>query len=159
MNTKKAPNLGLLILILLVALCVYYVVNAAQGTGLYYSQIVEQFENENVRAFEAGDGKIILSFYEPVSGQTAITCRTDLSLLQSQLGDLFMEQAEKGILTYTFLPDSTPTVFTKALPYLIAGLILLVFWVLLAGRMGAGGGANPGAQFGKARTFMGQSGK
>ena len=159
MNTKKAPNLGLLILILLVALCVYYVVNAAQGTGLYYSQIVEQFENENVRAFEAGDGKIILSFYEPVSGQTAITCRTDLSLLQSQLGDLFMEQAEKGILTYTFLPDSTPTVFTKALPYLIAGLILLVFWVLLAGRMGAGGGANPGAQFGKARTVMGQSGK
>ena len=158
MKTKKSPNLGLLILILLVVLCVYYVLTAVEGTGLYYSQIVEQFENENVRAFEAGDGKIILSFYEPVNGQSAITSKVDLHLLQTQLGDLFAQQAEKGILTYTFLPDSTPTVFSKALPYLIAGLILLVFWVLLAGRMGAGGG-NPGAQFGKARTILGQSGK
>ena len=138
MKTKKSPNLGLLILILLVVLCVYYVLTAVEGTGLYYSQIVEQFENENVRAFEAGDGKIILSFYEPVNGQSAITSKVDLHLLQTQLGDLFAQQAEKGILTYTFLPDSTPTVFSKALPYLIAGLILLVFWVLLAGRMGAG---------------------
>ena len=158
MKTKKSPNLGLLILILLVVLCVYYVLTAVEGTGLYYSQIVEQFENENVRAFEAGDGKIILSFYEPVNGQSAITSKVDLHLLQTQLGDLFAQQAEKGILTYTFLPDSTPTVFSKALPYLIAGLILLVFWVLLAGRMGSGGG-NPGAQFGKARTILGQSGK
>ena len=158
MKTKKSPNLGLLILILLVALCVYYVMTAVQGTGLYYSQIVEQFQAENVRAFEAGDGKIILNFYKAVNGQTTVTSKVDLHLLQSQLGELFAQQAEKGILTYTFLPDSTPTVFTKALPYLIAGLVLLVFWVLLAGRMGAGG-ANPGAQFGKARTVLGQSGK
>lgn len=84
MKTKKSPNLGLLILILLVVLCVYYVLTAVEGTGLYYSQIVEQFENENVRAFEAGDGKIILSFYEPVNGQSAITSKVDLHLLQTQ---------------------------------------------------------------------------
>ena len=157
MKTKKAPNLGILILILLVALCVYSLVTTIQGSGLYYSQIVEQFQNENVRAFEAGDGKIIMNFYTAVNGQSTVTSKVDLQLLQSQLGDLFTQQAEKGILTYTFLPDTEPTVFSKAMPYLIAGLILLIFWVLLAGRAGAAG--NPGAPFGKARTVLGQSGK
>ena len=137
MKTKKAPNLGILILILLVVLCVYSLVTTIQGNGLYYSQIVEQFQNENVRAFEAGDGKIIMNFYSAVNGQSTITSKVDLQLLQSQLGDLFTQQAEKGILTYTFLPDTEPTVFSKAMPYLIAGLILLIFWVLLAGRAGA----------------------
>ena len=157
MKTKKAPNLGILILILLVALCVYSLVTTIQGSGLYYSQIVEQFQNENVRAFEAGDGKIIMNFYTAVNGQSTVTSKVDLQLLQSQLGDLFTQQAEKGILTYTFLPNTEPTVFSKAMPYLIAGLILLIFWVLLAGRAGAAG--NPGAPFGKARTVLGQSGK
>ncbi len=157
MKTKKAPNLGILILILLVALCVYSLVTTIQGSGLYYSQIVEQFQSENVRAFEAGDGKIIMNFYTAVNGQSTVTSKVDLQLLQSQLGDLFTQQAEKGILTYTFLPDTEPTVFSKAMPYLIAGLILLIFWVLLAGRAGAAG--NPGAPFGKARTVLGQSGK
>ena len=157
MKSKKSSGIGLILMIVLILVCVYYLYTASQGVGLYYSEIVDQFQAENVQSFTAGDGKIALRFYKPVEGSYGITCRTDLDLLQSQLGDLFLSQAERGILTYTFLPDTAPSVFAKAMPYLIAGLVLLILWLFLAGRAGAAG--NPGAQFGKARTILGQSGK
>ena len=157
MKARRMPNPAIILLLLLAALCIYYLVTAGQGAGLYYSQIEEQIRQENVQSFVAQDGTITLYFRQSVNGQQSMTCRTDLDYLQARLGDLLEEQAAAGKLTYTFLPDSKPSVLVQMMPYLLAGIALLFLWAFLMGR--ANGGANPGAQFGKARTIVGQGEK
>ncbi|MBE6941523.1 MAG: ATP-dependent zinc metalloprotease FtsH [Ruminococcaceae bacterium] len=72
--------------------------------------------------------------------------------------ELFAEQTADGVLeSYDFLPEKETSPYDWILPILIAGVVLLILWVLLMGRLNAGG--NPMANFGKARTMLGNNTK
>ncbi len=153
---KRRSGIGFFVTLILLGLAVYWL-----GTGigslfvgrLTYSEVVELFEAEKVRAFQTYDGELTLELREPMEGKKKYRAQVSEEVLRQDLGELFLQQQEKGVLEkYDFLPYRQPTVFGKAFPYLIAGGILLVIWVLLTHKVNS---SNPMAGFTKAKTKLG----
>ena len=119
-----------------------------------YSRIVDMFRNEQVRSFVVQDELIELTLHVPYNGETVVT--TDLAdpdSFRQELGSLFREQTEKGVLEgYDFLPGEKSSPFDFVLPLILAGLVLLFVWAMFMGRMNS---QNPLNSFGKARTVLG----
>ena len=115
---------------------------------------VDMFRNEQVRSFVVQDELIELTLHVPYNGETVVT--TDLAdpdSFRQELGSLFREQTEKGVLEgYDFLPGEKSSPFDFVLPLILAGLVLLFVWAMFMGRMNS---QNPLNSFGKARTVLG----
>ena len=152
-KTKILPiliYLGILLMILSWIMNVFGVGNS----NLPYSKIVEMFRNEQVKSFVVEDHTIELKLTAPYNGKTTVTASmADPEGFRQELGALFEEQAAAGILeSYDFLPGSPVSPFDYILPLLIVGIILLLLWAMLMGKLNS---ANPLQNFGKARTVLG----
>ncbi|MGM9549315.1 MAG: ATP-dependent zinc metalloprotease FtsH [Faecousia sp.] len=123
-----------------------------------YSQVVELFRKEQVRQFVVEDQTITLYLRNPYNGQTTVTTAlADRESFRQEMSDLFAEQQEAGVLeSYNFVPDKGFSPYELILPLLVVGLVLLLLWAVLMGRMNSGG--NPLNNFGKARTVLGVPG-
>ncbi len=123
-------------------------------TKLSYSEIVQLFTEEKVQAFEVEDRQITLELKEAYKGKTTITTPlADSESFRSEMWPLFKAQAEAGILeSYHFVPGEKTSAFDLVLPIFLAGLMVLVVWFFLMGRLNAG---NAMSNFGKARTVLG----
>lgn len=153
MKQRKAVNfIPLLLMLLILFSLVGYIYNSLSITNLSYSELISLFENEQVASFEVHDSVIDLKLHSAYEGKTSL--RAPLSneaAFRQEMGTLLRSQLESGVLkNYNFLPEAKPSVFVQALPYLIAGGILLLVWLFMASR--ANGGGNPMAGFGKANT-------
>ncbi|HIT28599.1 MAG TPA: ATP-dependent zinc metalloprotease FtsH [Candidatus Faecousia gallistercoris] len=131
---------------------------ALRPVGLPYSQVLEQFEQENVRSFLVKDGVLQLELYRPLYGESsAIAYLDDTDAFRRDTAELVDLQAQSGVLVeYDFQPDTQAGILEKAAPYFLAGLLLLVIWVVLSSRAGAGNGLSG---FTKARVHLGAAGK
>ena len=131
---------------------------ALRPVGLPYSQVLEQFEQENVRSFLVKDGVLQLELYRPLYGESsAIAYLDDTDAFRRDTAELVDLQAQSGVLVeYDFQPDTQAGILEKAAPYFLAGLLLLVIWVALSSRAGAGNGLSG---FTKARVHLGAAGK
>ena len=152
-KTKILPiliYLGILLMILSWIMNVFGVGNS----NLPYSKIVEMFRNEQVKSFVVEDHTIELKLTAPYNGKTTVTASmADPEGFRQELGALFEEQVAAGILeSYDFLPGSPVSPFDYILPLLIVGIILLMLWAMLMGKLNS---ANPLQNFGKARTVLG----
>jgi len=118
---------------------------------LEYSQVVELFRQEQVRSFTVDGNYIKMKLYEPYDGNTQVgTTLAQPELFRQELGELFRQQSEDGILeSYNFLPEKEPSPYDYILPIILAGLVLLLVWAMLMGRANNN---NPMNNFGKART-------
>lgn len=153
MKQRKAVNfIPLLLMLLILFSLVGYIYNSLSITNLSYSELISLFENEQVASFEVHDSVIDLKLHSAYEGKTSL--RAPLSneaAFRQEMGTLLRSQLESGVLkNYNFLPEAKPSVFVQALPYLIAGGILLLVWLFMASR--ANGNGNPMAGFGKANT-------
>ena len=152
-KTKILPiliYLGILLMILSWIMNVFGVGNS----NLPYSKIVEMFRNEQVKSFVVEDHTIELKLTAPYNGKTTVTASmADPEGFRQELGALFEEQVAAGVLeSYDFLPGSPVSPFDYILPLLIVGIILLLLWAMLMGKLNS---ANPLQNFGKARTVLG----
>ena len=98
------------------------------------------------------------SFYRPLYGESsAIAYLDDTDAFRRDTAELVDLQAQSGVLVeYDFQPDTQAGILEKAAPYFLAGLLLLVIWVVLSSRAGAGNGLSG---FTKARVHLGAAGK
>ena len=130
----------------------------SRQNSIPYSQVVELFRQEQVRQFVVEDQTITLYLRTPYNGQTTVT--TDLAdpaSFRQEMNELLTQQSESGVLEkYDFVPEKGFSPFTLILPLLVVGLVLLLVWAMLMGRMNSGG--NPLNNFGKARTVLGVPG-
>ncbi|MFR3468893.1 MAG: ATP-dependent zinc metalloprotease FtsH [Oscillospiraceae bacterium] len=159
MNEKRTPGfVPVLILVVLVLVLGSWLMRALQPAGLPYSQVLEQFEQENVRSFLVKDGVLQLELYRPLYGESsAIAYLDDTDAFRRDTAELVDLQAQSGVLVeYDFQPDTQAGILEKAAPYFLAGLLLLVIWVALSSRAGAGNGLSG---FTKARVHLGAAGK
>ena len=157
MKPSKSKNIFLYIAVLLLLFSlINWMLQALRPQGLAYSQVITLFQEERVRSFAVEDGILTMELWEPVDGQTQyVAYLSSTEDFRAELGELFRQQLNSGVLEgYTFLPESSPSVLYQALPYLIAGLVLLLVWALLSSR--SGGGV---ASFTRARANLGPSGK
>ena len=122
--------------------------------GLAYSEVVDLFRNEQVKSFEVKDDIIAMKLHSPYAGKTSLTASLgDADQFHDDYNDLFEAQKEAGVLVkYHFYPDTESSPYDFILPIVIAGLVLLFAWVILAGRANQ---QNPLQNFGRARTVLG----
>ena len=138
----------------------FFVMNWVMGffrngtDDLTYSEVVTLLRNEQVKSFEVQDDVIALELNKPYNGKTRLTTELgDTELFHQEMNELLLEQTDSGVLeSYQFHPASKTTPYDFVLPMVIAGLILLLAWAILMGKMN---GANPLQNFGKARTVLG----
>ena len=125
---------------------------------LSYAQVVDQFQSENVVSFEVIGDFVSLNLRNPVNGKlTAGHTLADAEAFRQELNPLWTAQKESGLLKdYNFVPGDSLSPYDFILPIILAGLAILVLWVILAGRANKG---NPMSNFGKANTISGQAGK
>ncbi len=125
---------------------------------LPYSKVVELFNKEQVRQFVVQDQTITMQLNKPYNGQTTITASlADPESFRQEMHETFAEQTASGVLeSYNFVPDKGFSPYTLILPLLVVGVVLLLIWALLMGRMSSAG--NPMNAFSKARTVLGVPG-
>ena len=125
---------------------------------LPYSKVVELFNKEQVRQFVVQDQTITMQLNKPYNGQTTITAPlADPENFRQEMHETFAEQTASGVLeSFNFVPDKGFSPYTLILPLLVVGVVLLLIWALLMGRMSSAG--NPMNGFSKARTVLGVPG-
>lgn len=119
-----------------------------------YSEVVELFQQEQVKSFTVKGNTITLELRTPYNGKTQI--QTELAQPESfrqEMEELLKEQYASGVLTsYDFQSGKAFSAYDIVLPIILAGGVLLLLWSILMGKMN---GSNPLANFGKARTVLG----
>ena len=153
---KNRSNFGYLIYLVALFLLFSWVSNAF-GLGmdnLSYSQIVDLFENEQVKSFVVQGEQIELTLHTPVDGEDKLVCVLgDPEVFQADLGELIRAQNQSGILvSYNFLPADQIQPMDFVMPLLISGGILLFVYLLVMTRANGNNHLN---NFGKARTVIG----
>ena len=159
MKKRGFLSIALYLIILVVLFTVISAIFGSHTDDLSYSQILNLFREEQVKSFTVEDNTIYLDLHTPYDGKTSLTCNlADPQGFHEEMRELFAEQTADGVLeSYDFLPEKETSPYDWILPILIAGVVLLILWVLLMGRLNAGG--NPMANFGKARTMLGNNTK
>ena len=154
MKKRNPLSLILYLVILAVIFWLLFRMFTVSGNDIPYSDVVDLFRGEQVKSFVVDDNKLYMELYSEYDGETSVsTGLPDVDTFRQELGDLFRSQHEAGILTsYDFVESAQPTYYSMIIPLLIVGVLLLLLWVLLAGRANSN---NPMANFGKARTVLG----
>ena len=154
---KKRSIFSVILYVGILALLLSWVLGAFGGSSddLRYSQIVELFENEQVKSFVVQDQTIRLTLHTPYDGKQELVCKlADVESFRQEMIPLIQIQSSQGILeSYDFVPEEGFNVYDLVWPLLIVGGVLLLLWFILMSR--AQGGGNPMANFGKARTVLG----
>ena len=152
---KRSPismilSLGVLVLFLWSIFSLF----STAGNKVSYSQVLDLFQNQQVKSFVVSGKQIRLELHAPYNGETSLsTGLSDPEQFRQEMWDIIQEQHSAGILeSYDFVAEKEPTAYSLILPLLIVGLILLILWAILTGKANAN---NPMNNFGKARTVLG----
>ena len=119
-----------------------------------YSQVVELFRQEQVKAFEIQDEVITMELYGTVGGENIVRAKLAYpEYFLTEMSPLLQEQKASGVLEYYSLSPEEPfSPYDLILPLILAGLVLLFVWAMLMSRANNN---NPLQNFGKARTVLG----
>ena len=157
---KKSRIFPLVIYVVVLVLAFSWMLGLFKGNGndLTYSQVISLFKQEKVRSFVVKENTIYLVLREPINNKNALSVPlADPEGFHQDMGDLLQEQIDKGVLeSYDIVPAKKTSPYAYILPIVLAGLILIVVWVIVAGRANSN---NPLNNFGKARTTYGSGGK
>jgi len=119
-----------------------------------YSQVVDLFRMEQVKAFEIQDDVITMELYGTIDGENIV--RANLAYPEhflTEMADLLEAQKQSGILEYYTLSPKEPfSPYDLILPLVLSGLVLLFVWGIFMSRANNN---NPLQNFGKARTVLG----
>lgn len=153
---KKTINLTPIFFVAMLVILFTIIAGSFFGSGddVPYSQLIQLFKNEQVKSFVVEDNTIALELHSGYNGKTRITAKlADPEGFHRELGELLQQQAAAGVLeSYDFIPAEERSPYEYIIPIVLAGLILIFVWSILAGRAN---NANPMSNFGKARTVNG----
>ena len=119
-----------------------------------YSQVVDLFRMEQVKAFELQDNVITMELHGTLNGENIVRAKLAYpEYFLTEMSSLLQEQKQSGILEYYALSPEEPfSPYDLILPLIMAGLVLLFAWAMLMSRANNN---NPLQNFGKARTVLG----
>ena len=150
-QTKRNPT-GLYFIILLTLLLIFQLIGNHAVPSITYAQVEELFQQEQVESFYVQDNQNLY-----LTLQDGSTVRNELGSVdtfRAELGDLFHQQKEAGILSdYDFDPPFSPPWWAEILLYgvLIGGVFLLWQFMLMKNQ----GGMDQGKKFGRAKIRFG----
>ena len=139
---------GALILVFLFAM--QYISHSNDAGKLSYSQMVQLFQQEQVKSFTVQDNTVTLDLSDGSEDRCEIT---DVTLFREDLGKLIQQQWTSGVITdYSYEPDTPPSWISTWGPSLLTCVVIVAMIYLAFLRQNAGGGKNSMANFGKAHT-------
>ena len=139
---------GALILVFLFAM--QYISHSNDAGKLSYSQMVQLFQQEQVKSFTVQDNTVTLDLSDGSEDRCEIT---DVTLFREDLGELIQQQWTSGVITdYSYEPDTPPSWISTWGPSLLTCVVIVAMIYLVFLRQNAGGGKNSMANFGKAHT-------
>ena len=139
---------GALILVFLFAM--QYISHSNDAGKLSYSQMVQLFQQEQVKSFTVQDNTVTLDLSDGSEDRCEIT---DVTLFREDLGELIQQQWTSGVITdYSYEPDTPPSWISTWGPSLLMCVVIVAMIYLVFLRQNAGGGKNSMANFGKAHT-------
>ena len=139
---------GALILVFLFAM--QYISHSNDAGKLNYSQMVQLFQQEQVKSFTVQDNTVTLDLSDGSEDKCEIT---DVTLFREDLGELIQQQWTSGVITdYSYEPDTPPSWISTWGPSLLTCVVIVAMIYLVFLRQNAGGGKNSMANFGKAHT-------
>ena len=96
---------GALILVFLFAM--QYISHSNDAGKLSYSQMVQLFQQEQVKSFTVQDNTVTLNLSDGSEDRCEIT---DVTLFREDLGELIQQQWTSGVITdYSYEPDTPPS--------------------------------------------------
>ena len=124
-----------LIIAMGVSLLVRYL-SPAQTPTVTYSQMVDQFLQENVESFTVQDNVVTMKLYQPIDGADVVATRVvDFSVFYADFNGLIHTQASEGIIkSYDYPPNTEPSLIETLLPYLILGLLFMLMLFIVVNR-------------------------
>ena len=161
-NDRRLGQIGWVALIILIVLGIAYLFfegNRQQQGELRYSEVVEQFERENVRSFKVTGTRLTMDLYSAYDGQTALVYDLyDVQMFREDLGSLIDSQSNRGIITgYDYVKGARMNGWGMMMPFLLLLIILGGFWYVSALQRSGGAQMDKTAQFGKANAHRGMS--
>ena len=158
MKRTKWMNVITYVLILALAFGIIWMVFGNNPDRVAYSQVMELLESKQVTSLVLDGDVLNMELSTPYNGKNSLQVRiADPDAFWQETEQLRKEQYAAGVLqVYDRSAEKGFNPYSLVLPGLIVGLVLLLLWAILAGRANA---QNPMANFGKARTMKGQSGK
>ncbi len=150
MTEKRRLNFGGVMLIVLVALFIYYLVsNLGGGKDVTYSELRQMFEQEQVQSFTIDNDRLTANLKD----QSTVSCDLySVELFYQDMNDLVTAQKESGIITSYDYPTGRANNWLQILlPYVLAILAFILLMNMMSRMMG-GGPQDKMAKFGEART-------
>ena len=157
MKNRKIITIVVYAAILVLACWLILGVFGKSDSGLSYSQVIKLFNDEQVESFVVEDNKIYMTLHSEYKGNTVVAADlADPEGFRADMWETLQRQTESGVLkSYDFVPEEKQSPFVYVLPIVLAGVLLIIVWVILVGRAN---NANPMNNFGKARTVNGLPG-
>ena len=153
---NRASNFSFLFLALVMLVCFSWLWRMDNSTPkLDYSQVRQQFEQENVESFDFTDEHtLVLNLRREVEGSKTVRYQMyDVDLFFQDMNDLILEQKAKGIITsYDYPPPADTNWLEILLPWVLMALLVGVMWYFFFVRAQGGMGGDRMAKFGAART-------
>ena len=153
---KKRRAITLIVYVVVLAAALAWMLGLFNGgrDDLSYSQVMDLFRKEQVKAFVLDGDQLKMTLNTPYEGKDS---------LKVQLGDpdFFLESVQPylenisqpgGLESCDIIEEKELSPYDFILPIVLAGLVLLIVWTVVAGRAGS---RNPMENFGKARTANG----
>ena len=157
---KRRRPFGLIVYLVILVLLITFATRWFGGAGeepLTYSQVLDTFRAEEVEAFSlSAEGELVMAIHG--SDQVKTATIGDVEQFHEDLDELIDRQYADGKLKeYNYLPIEKQSVWSTIAPYLIIGLVMLVFTTILLRRSAGGQGGM--AKFTKANARTGDCGK
>ncbi len=150
---KKRNIVPIIIYVVLLALLFAWILGMfnPKDDGLSLSQVQALIYEQKVESFVVDGTTIVLKLKAPIDGKNELWAT--LANPDGFMDQMMPELRAQGI-AYNQIRETGITPYDFIIPLILAGLVLIVVWVILAGRAGRGEN-NPLANFGKARTVNG----
>lgn len=156
------------VLVVLFIVASQFLLDQKEDDKRTYSEIVELFENEQVKTFTIkSDNTIVINTHDKLTesgdiiekGEKITFELRDLGLFEQDLKKLVTEQRREGIIEeYDYEPIAKESFWVSLLPFILMAVGFIVIWfVIMNSAMGGKGGKIN--SFGKARARVNMDGK
>ena len=156
MKNRKIFNVVFYIMLLALAFSLVLTLFGGQTNSVTYSDVMTLFRQNQVKSFVIEGNVITLQLHAPFTGKNEVSAvLADPDGFMQEMLPTLETQSQTGILaSYDYKATKKWTPWDYVLPIIVAGFVILVVWVLLVGKANQ---QNPMANFGRARTTLGQS--
>ena len=144
----------LLMLVILMGISYLWQSSANEGK-ITYSQVRQLFVQERVSAFTVSDNTLTMKLNQPMAdGRDTVRYELDdVQWFKEDLGELVVQQAQKGIITAYDYQASSTSVWLQMVPYLLMILMIgFMFWFMVIRSQGGGMGPDKMSKFGSAHV-------